>query len=174
MSPILTKVRHVRDAYECLKNKPYGMIEAHDGHLAFVQIRPFPKFISVAEAAWIGGWTHKRIQRNRVQVFYNQPVQHKNFLVAKYAVSELGTTLATMRAAFRTFMEIARLKQVDAALCQVISKRVTDRVMRYWGFEPHHPGGRGRHYIRRFYGEYPAYTDWVEALEKTPLDAVSR
>ncbi len=64
-------------------------------------------------------------------------------------------------------MEIARLKQVDAVLCQVISKRISDRVMAYWGFQPHHPGGRGRHYIRRFYGEYPAYTDWIESLPPT-------
>lgn len=62
-------------------------------------------------------------------------------------------------------MEIARLKRADAVLCEVMNKRVTDRVMKYWGFVPHNPNARGRHYIRRFYGEYPDYTDWIAELE---------
>jgi hypothetical protein len=158
------RVEDVRSGYRILAEKPYGMIEASQGKLSFIRIRPFPKLVSMAEAMWIGGWSHRRIRRDRVQVFYNQPARHRNFLVAKYAVSELGTTLATMRASFRTFMEIARLKQVDAALCQVLNPRVTDRIMKYWGFEPHHPRGRGRHFIRRFYGKYPDYTDWIDQL----------
>lgn len=165
MVSLFTKVHDVRESREILTRKSYGMIEAQGGELSFVQLRPFPKLVSVAEAAWIGGWSHNRIKRDRVQVFYNQPSRHSNFLVAKYAVSELGTTLATMRASFRTFMEIARLKQVDAALCEIISKRVTDRIMKYWGFEPHNPKARGRHFIRRFYGEYPDYTDWIADID---------
>lgn len=162
---MFTKIYDVREAHELLAEKPYGMIEATNGQTSFVQIRPFPKMISIAEAMWLGGFAHKRIKRDRVQVFYNQPRAHKNYLIAKYAVSELGTTLATMRASFKTFMEIARLKQADAAMCEVISRRVTDRIMAYWGFEPHNPKSRGRHYIRRFYGDYPDYTDWIAELE---------
>ncbi len=162
---MMTKVTSVRESHELLAAKPYGLIEASGGELSFVQTRPFPKLISVAEATWIGGWFHNRVRRDRVQVFYNQPRNHSNFFVAKYAVSELGTSLATTRAAFRTFMEIARLKRADAVLCEVMNKRVTDRVMKYWGFVPHNPNARGRHYIRRFYGEYPDYTDWIAELE---------
>lgn len=92
MGRLFTRVYQIQDAHQCLAVKPYGMIEAQEGRLSFIQIRPFPKMVSLAEAAWIGGWTHKRIPRNRVQVFYNQPAGHRNFLVAKYAVSELGTT----------------------------------------------------------------------------------
>ena len=164
MANLFRKIESIRDGHEILTRHPYGMIEAAGGKLSFVQLRPFPKLISVAEAAWLGGWSHKRIRRDRVQVFYNQPARHRNYLIARYAVSELGTTLATMRASFRTFMEIARLKRANAVLCQVISKRVTDRIMSYWGFEPHNPKARGRHFIRRFYGNYPDYTDWVEEL----------
>jgi len=158
---MFNKVTSIREGHQILTDKPYGMIEASGGDFSFVQIRRFPKLVSVAEAMWVGGFSHNRIRRDRVQVFYNQPRGHRNFIVAKYAVSDLGTTLATMRASFRAFMEIARLKRADAALCQVISKRVTDRIMKYWGFVPHNPNARGRHYIRRFYGEYPDYTDWI-------------
>ena len=163
---MFTKVKSVRQAADLLASKPYGMIQASAGETNFIQIRPFPKMVSVAEAMWIGGWVHRKVQRDRVQVFYNQPSRHKKFFVAKYAVSELGTTLATMRASFRTFMEIARLKRADAVLCEVISRRVTDRFMSYWGFEPHNRQARGRHYIRRFYGEYPDYTDWIADLQQ--------
>ena len=162
MGKLFHTIRDISQATSLLAEKPYGVIVAQQGALDCIQIRPFPKLISVTEALWIGGYSHKRIKRNRVQVYYNQPTRHPNYLVAKYAVSELGTTLATMRAAFKTFMEIARIKHADAVLCQVISRRITDRVMQYWGFERHNRESRGRHYIRRFYGNYPVYTNWLE------------
>lgn len=68
-------------------------------------------------------------------------------------------------------MEIARLKQADAILCEIISRRVTDRVMKYWGFEPHNSKARGRHFIRRLYGEYPDYTDWIADLKPGVVQA---
>ncbi len=173
MGKLFHTIRDLSEATQLLADKPYGVIVAQQGILDCVQIRPFPKRVSVTEALWVGGYSHKRIKRNRVQVYYNQPARHPNYLIAKYAVSELGTTLATMRAAFKTFMEIARIKQADAALCQVISRRVTDRVMQYWGFERHNRESRGRHYIRRFYGNYPSYTNWLEDSEAVRMPPIS-
>lgn len=175
MGRFTQKIHDLRSSQELLARKPYGMIVAEQGAFDSLQIRPFPKISSLAEAAWIGGFSHRRIRRDRVQVFYNQPIQHPNFLVAKYAVSELGTTLATLRAAFKAFNEIARIKQVDAILCHAINPRITDRFMKYWGFERHHPKGKGRHYIRRFYGSFPSYTDWAaspthNSLSETLVD----
>ena len=161
MGRFIQTIHDLRSSQERLASKPYGVIVAEQGVFQSVQIRPFPKLSSLAETLWIGGFSHRRIQRDRVQVFYNQPLRHPNFLVAKYAVSEFGTTLATLRAAFKAFNEIARIKQVDAILCHIVNRRITDRFMQYWGFERHRLSAKGRHYIRRFYGEFPVYTDWV-------------
>ena len=163
MEKLFSKINDIREAVDLLVKRPYGMIQARAGQLEFVQLRPFPKLISVAEATWMGGWAHRRVPRDRVRLYYNQPMGHANYLAAKYAVSELGTTLATIRAAHRTLDEIARIKGSDAILCEVTTRRITDRIASYWGFEPHCPNKRGRHFIRRFYGDYPPHTDWVDA-----------
>lgn len=168
MGRFIQTIHDLRSSQEILASKPYGMIVAEQGLFQSIQIRPFPKISSLAEAVWIGGFSHRRIRRDRVQVFYNQPLRHANFLVAKYAVSEFGTTLATLRAAFKAFNEVARIKQVDAILCHVVNRRITDRFMQYWGFERHRLAGKGRHYIRRFYGDFPGYTDWVANQDLKP------
>ena len=151
------KVFDIREGHGVISKHRYGMIVAEKGQISFVQMRPFPKLISMMEALWVGGFAHKRIRRDRVQVFYNHPMSHDKFLAATYAVSDLGTTLATIRAARNCMDEIARLKGCDAALCEVTNKRVSERVLSYWGWQPHNPNRNGRHYIRRYYGEYPAH-----------------
>ncbi len=123
--------------------------------MEFIILRPLPKMISAAEAHWLGRWNQARWQRDHVQLYYNQPLGHRNFLALKYIVSSLATTLATLRAAFGVLDEIARIKGSDAILCEVSNRRITDRIMQYAGFERHLPEARRRHYIRRFYGQYP-------------------
>jgi hypothetical protein len=51
--------------------------------------------------------------------------------------------------------EIARIKQTDAIVCDVRNARISDRLLRRWGWESHVPQSRRRHFIKRFYGEYP-------------------
>ncbi len=82
-----------------------GMIEAAGGQLQFVQIRPWPKLVSGVEALCLGGWWHRRVSRDRVQIWYHQPVAHRNFLTLSYELSALGTSLATIRSAHRRSIE---------------------------------------------------------------------
>ncbi len=156
MPKLFQTIFDIESGSQILTDRPYGMIEAIEGRLHAVHIRPLPKLISVAEANWLGGWNHKRVRRDRVQLYYNQPLGHRNYLALKYIVSTLGTTLATLRIAMRTLDEIARLKKTDAIVCEVTNRRLTDRIMQFAGFERHLPNSRKCHYIRRFYGHYPA------------------
>lgn len=133
----------------------YGLIQASAGRLDFVQVRPWPKMISGLEVWLADGVYHRRQACDQVRIWYNQPWQHSNYLTLAYSLSALGTTLATLRAGLTTLDRIARIKQSDAILCQASSRRVTDRVMRYFGYQRHLTDRRRRHYIRRFYGEYP-------------------
>jgi hypothetical protein len=163
MSRLFRKCFDLEQCGEQIAAAPYGMIEVWQGSLQFVQLRPWPKLISGVEALWIGGWTHRHLPRDRVQFWYSQPVAHRNFLVLSYAMSALGATTVSIRAALQTLDRIAELKRSDAILCQASNPRLTDRVMRFWGFERHLPHKRGRHYIRRFYGEYPSQCRWRAA-----------
>ncbi len=155
MSRFFKKYFDVEQSSELIAASPYGMIEASQGKVQFVQLRPWPKLVSGVEALWLGGWSHRHLRRDRAQFWYSQPMAHRNFLVLSYVVSEMGTTVVTLRAALKVLDQIAELKRSDAILCQAANARLTDRVMRFSGFEQHLHQQQGRHYIRRFYGEFP-------------------
>ena len=98
---------------------------------------------------------HPSGESDRCRLYYNQPLQIPNFLALKYIVSTSGTSYATFRAALQVLDAIAALKQTDAIVCDAGNLRLTDRVMRRFGWEPHKPQRWHRNYIRRFYGSYP-------------------
>jgi hypothetical protein len=51
--------------------------------------------------------------------------------------------------------EIARIKRTDAIVCDVTSSRISDRLLARAGWERHCLASPRRHFIKRFYGEYP-------------------
>ena len=75
--------------------------------------------------------------------------------------------MGTLIRASAVLDEIARLKQSDALLCDVSSGRITTRLLSRWGWEPHCPSWFHRHYIKRFYGVYPARPAWLLAAGTT-------
>jgi hypothetical protein len=50
--------------------------------------------------------------------------------------------------------EIARIKGAHAIVCHVTNGRISDRLLRRWGWEAHCLNWKGRHFIKRFYGRY--------------------
>jgi hypothetical protein len=52
--------------------------------------------------------------------------------------------------------EIARIKGIDALVCEAWNLRLSDRLLRRCGWERHVLHSRRRHFIKRFYGRYPA------------------
>jgi hypothetical protein len=93
---------------------------------------------------------------DRCLLYYNQPRRFSNFLALKYIVSTHGTTYATFRTALITLDQIAELKRTDAILCDAANSRLSDRLFRRFGWEPHKPQRWRRNFIKRFYGAYPA------------------
>jgi hypothetical protein len=148
-------VADLRRGADVLRRRPYGVIEMVDEHLAGIHLRPWPKLISVAEVWWLGGRFHRQARGNRCLLYYNQPLGFRNFLTLKYVVSSGGTTLRTFRGALLVLDEIARLKRSDAALCEASNLRISDRLLRRWGWQRHVPDSDRRHFIKRFYGDYP-------------------
>ena len=56
---------------------------------------------------------------------------------------------------------IAWLKGSDAMMCDVGTWRITTKLIGRYGWQPHCPSRWHRHYIKRFYGEYPPPARWI-------------
>ena len=155
MSPWFETVTDLEEGAEVLRRRAYGVIEAAEGRFCRVLLRPFPKIVSLPEVLLVGSWHHRHYRRDRCLLYYNQPRRFPNFLVVKYVLSGRGARYATFRRVLDVLDQIARLKRTDALLCELTSWRISRRMMLRWGWEPHCPSRWRRHYIKRFYGEYP-------------------
>lgn len=156
-------IRDIDADAESLRRRRYGVIEAIDGRFHRVLLRPFPKLISIPEILLLGGLTHRRRSGNRFLLYYDQPRRFPNFLAVKYIVSTRHTTYATCCRALEALDEIARIKRTDALLANVANWRISRRLLTRWGWQPHCQSRWQRHYIKRFYGEYPRRPAWLVA-----------
>ncbi len=109
----------------------------------------------------------RRTPGDRCWLYFNQPWRHSNFLALKYVLSLRDCTFATSRRAALTLDEVAHIKRSDAILCDAWNLRISERLLARWGWEAHKPSRWHRHYIKRFYGQYPA----VRSGERLHMDA---
>lgn len=156
---------NLKSDVEKLRNRPYGMIEVVEGRLVGIQLRPWPKFISGIEAKWADGWGKSRDKKNQSQVFYSQPMAHRNYLTLSYAVTTLQTSWTTLSYSLALLDYIAYLKKSDAILTEVSNVRISNRLMERLGYEQHLLASKKRHYIKRFYGTYPDNRMLVKKLD---------
>lgn len=141
----------------------YGVIEVVKGQFRQIRLRPLPKIATVPGILFFGGTCHRRFPGDRVWLYYNQPRRFSNYLVLKYIVSSREGSFSSACRALEVLDEIARLKRSDAVLCDVANWRISSRLMARWGWEPHCPSRWHRHYIKRFYGNYPPPAAWIAA-----------
>ena len=153
--PLFETVTDLIEGAEVLRRRPYGVIEVVDGQFRRVRLRPFPKIVFVPQMKLLGGWYHQYRRGDRILIYYNQPWGFRNFLAVLYAVSARNTTMKSLLLAAAILDEIARLKRSDAMLCDVGNWRISTKMMNRLGWERHCPSRFHRHYIKRFYGEYP-------------------
>jgi len=130
--------------------------------------------ISIGEALWIGGWKHRRQKGDRVRLYYDQPWRFPQFLTLKYAESTRNTSLATISRALAIADEIARVKACDALLCDVTNSRITADMAKRWGWEPHCLTSWRRHFIKRFYGNYPPRPAWLACIPHGGVPLLAR
>jgi hypothetical protein len=140
---------------ELLVRRRYGYIEAAAGQLVAVHLRPWPKLIAWPEIWPVGAAYHAGGRPDRCLVYYNQPRRFANFLAIKYIESTPGSSLATVRAALAALDALAELKRTDALLCDAANPRLSEELMRRFGWEAHKPQRWHRNFIKRFYGQYP-------------------
>ncbi len=162
--PLWESVTDLAHGAELLRQRRYGMVETADERLVRILLRPFPKIVSLPHIWLAQQWHHRRHRGNRCRLYYNQPRRFPNYLVLKYVVADAGTSLATFRLAVLLLDEIARIKCSDALLCDVANLRISDRLLRRWGWQPQRPRWLHRHYIKRFYGAYPPRPEAIARL----------
>ena len=153
--PLFETITNLEEGAKTLRRRPFGVIEVANGRFRRIVLRPFPKIVSVPGILLVGGWRHRHCSGDRLRLYYNQPRRFHNFLVLKYVESARNTSMATLTRALAVLDEIARCKGADALLCDVSNWRVSTRLIGRWGWTPHCPSWFHRHYIKRFYGNYP-------------------
>ncbi len=144
---------------DMLRRRKHGVIEVRDGELHRIDLRPWPAMVSQ--------WRLWRDARRRIgngldtdhedvcRLYYDQVWRMPQFMALKYVVSQPGTSFRTFRVATLVLDEIARIKRTDAIVCEARNSRISDRLLKRWGWESHVVGSRRRHFVKRFYGLYP-------------------
>jgi hypothetical protein len=158
--PLFETVTDLNAQRDALKSRRHGVVEAVDGRFHRVVLRPFPKMVSIPEVL-LGEWLHKHRPGDRCLLYYDQPWRFPNFLSVKYIVSGRETSYGTCCRVLEALDEIARIKGTDALLASVANWRISRRLLARWGWEPHCRSWWRRHYIKRFYGNYPPPPAWL-------------
>ncbi len=154
MKPI-ESVYDVKAQQAVLRRRRYGVIEAANGKLVRIQLRPWPKFGSILEAHWIEATRSRRQRKDCCRLFYNEPIGNPGFLTLAFAESSINTSITTIFVTLSVLDQIAYLKNSNAIVAEVSNKRISDRALKHWGWERHLEHKPKRHWIKRFYGTYP-------------------
>ncbi len=162
--PLFQTITDFAQDADVLRRRRYGVIEVAAGRATRIHLRPWPKMISMVEAAWWGQWSHQAMPGDCCRLYYNQPLGSSNFLALKYLYSSHGTRPATVFAAIDLLEQIARLKSTDAIVCEASNPRLSDRMLARHGWQ-RHTTSRRRNFIKRFYGVYPVPRVKKEAIE---------
>ena len=141
---------------ELVRQRAHGVIEVVEGRFVGLHLRRLPKMVSLLQQRVLGCWLHAHRPGDRCWLYYDQPAGSPNYLALKYVISYAGASFATARCAALMLDKIARIKHSDALVCDVANARISDRLLRRWGWEPHCESRWHRHFIKRFYGQYPA------------------
>lgn len=158
---------------ELLRRRRFGVVELAEGHLLRIRLRPWPKVVTAPGVLLLGRLAHRLLSGDRIWLYYNQPWGFSNFLVLRYVLSARDTSMKSLTQGLAVVDEIARLKRSDAILCDVGNWRITTKLLARWGWEPHCPSRRHRHYIKRFYGQYPEPPGWLQDIQDNEvLDSV--
>lgn len=154
--PLFETASDLQQHREMIARRFHGVIEVRDGQLQGIRFRPWPTFISQLRVIRDGVGRGEASDEDVCRLYYDQIIRMPGYLVLKYVHSEPGTSFRTVRAAARILDAIAEIKRSDAIVCEVSNSGISDRLLNRWGWESHVPTSRRRHFIKRFYGSYPA------------------
>lgn len=163
----LRAVRNIAQQSELLVTRRAGRIVIDGGHLTAVHGRWWPYIGNHLRCAW--DQRFRFAKQDRCEIFYHAPQGLSQFITISYAHSGAGTSLSSIFAGALVLDEIARLRRSVAIVCCVTNDRISDRLLERWGWVQHCLDQPGRHFIKRFYGNYPPIPDqWRQRLTMAP------
>lgn len=125
----------------------YGVVIVRSDGKLIIRRRWFPSWPSLWDQWLDNRW--RRLPSRCVKLYFNQPRSCPGFLVLAYAQAGPDTKPSSLQLGLSSLDAIARKRNLRAIVCHATNKKLTDRVMRYFGYERHAANLRGRHYIRR-------------------------
>ncbi len=130
-----------------------GRIVVEDGRLQAVYGRWWPYYADAVQAHLDAAF--RMVRRDRCELFYHSAKSSNGFLTLDYLRAGPHTTLSTLYGATLVLDEIARLKQSVAIVAHVTNERISNRLLERLGWQAHCLTWKGRHFIKRFYGDFP-------------------
>jgi len=169
--PWIETTHNLNDAADLVRRRRYGVIRVEEGNFHSLTLRPWPKLISRLEIETLGRWKHRR-GGDQCRLYFNFPLSSPGFLTLAYVESTRQTTWKTLRRSLEVLDWVAEVRQANAIVCELSNEKITDKAMRRVGWEPHCEHLAGRHFIKRFYGEYPRHA-WLP-VPPSPEDKFRR
>ncbi|MHC2067304.1 hypothetical protein ACYFX5_07525 [Bremerella sp. T1] len=157
-------IDNLNDAQELVRRRRYGVIEIESGEFRRLSFRPWPKLISRIEIETLGRWKHAAAG-DRCRLFYNFPFSAPGFLSLAYVESTRQTSWKTLRRSLEVLDWIAQIRRANANVCELSNEKISQRAMERVGWEVHCEHLSGRHFIKRFYGEYPQHAWLPEVID---------
>ncbi|RCS41224.1 hypothetical protein DTL42_21885 [Bremerella cremea] len=146
-------------ATNLVRQRRYGIIQVTGGKFHRLTFRPWPKLVSRFEIVTLGRWKHAK-RGDDCRLFYNFPVTSPGFLTLAYIESTAQTSWKTLRRSVEVLDWIAQVRGANASVCELSNEKITSRLMQRLDWETHCQHLPGRHFIKRYYGEYPQYA-WL-------------
>lgn len=125
----------------------YGEIELFNGSLAAIYPRWWPRWGSQWESYWDS--YHRVLPADHCIAYFAFPRSAPGYMSVLYAHSGPNTQYKTIYRAVSTMDQIAKLRNSDAIVCQMVSERGTERLMNRWGYVRHALSLGDNHYIKR-------------------------
>jgi hypothetical protein len=148
---------------ELLQHWRAGRIVTRSGRLHQIERRWFPYKASRLRAWW--DQNRRPARGDQCELYFHQVLGNADFLVVGYVKSRIQTTVATLYCAGLVLDEIARIKGCSAIVAELNNDRLSNRLMHRWGWVNHCANWGGRHFIKRFYGNYPKIPPvWEERM----------
>ena len=143
----LSPVHSIEQNRESLRSWRYGEIEIANGQLTSIYPRWWPRLGSRWESYW--DRYNRKLPTDFCVAYYAFPRSAPGYMSLLYARSGPSTQYKTIYRAVFTLEQIAKLRNSNAIVCEMISERGTERLMNRWGYVRHALSLGDNHYIKR-------------------------
>jgi len=132
---------------QAIRRYRYGEVASKSGALIRIAPRWWPRHGSEWEAYQESYLRH--LPKDFCRTYYAFPRCSPGFMSVLYAHSGPATRYRTLYRAVKTIDSIARIKNAQAIVCQIMNERASERLLKRWGYVRHAIKLGGHHYIKR-------------------------